>query len=70
MKTHKSIIEWIPVEDGLPPEHVSGEKVKYYLVKYEYYYPNFGIGFLYGSDWYSDFSKRYTVDITHWADVE
>ena len=70
MKTHKSIIEWIPVEDGLPPEHVSGEMVKYYLIKWERWYPNFGPALLINGEWYNDFSKKFTCEITHWADVE
>jgi hypothetical protein len=70
MKTHKSIIEWIPVEDGLPPEHVSGSGAKYYLVKIEGWYPNFGQGILINGEWHLNFSSKYTATVTHWADIE
>ena len=63
-------IKWIPVDDSLPPEHIDGESTKYYLVKWETYYPNFGQALFYGGEWYSDWVRRYCVPITHWADLE
>jgi hypothetical protein len=69
-RKHKSVIEWIPVEDGLPPNYVKGNGVKYYLVKIQGWYPNFGNGILIDGEWYKDFSAKYTAKITHWADVE
>ncbi len=69
MKMSKNIIEWIPVEDGLPPNHVEGEGVRYYLVRIKGWYPNFGQGILINGEWYQNFSVKYAAEVTHWADV-
>lgn len=67
LKTTK--MEWIPVEDGLPPEHVEGDGAKYYLVRYVEYYPHFGQGILINGEWHSNFANKYVTKITHWCDV-
>lgn len=66
MKTTK--MEWVPVEDGLPPNFEKG-KLKYYLVRLENYYPNFEQGILLGNVWCSSFNKTFTTKVTHWCDV-
>ena len=60
--------EWINVEDGLPPEYKKGEGVKYYLVRYEGYFPGVDTGFVMNGEGHRDFISKYTVKITHFAD--
>ena len=67
MKTTK--MEWISVEDGLPPNYEKVNGAKYYLVRLAEYYPNFARGILIDNEWCSDFTKTFKTKVTHWCDI-
>jgi hypothetical protein len=68
MNKNKNIIELIPVEDGLPQNYTKG-KLKYYFVKIEGWFPNFGSALMIDGEWYRDFTSKYTCKISHWAEI-
>lgn len=68
-KLETTKMEWISVEDGLPPNYERGGGFKYYLVRLDEYYPNFDRGILIDGEWCPDFTMIFKTKVTHWCDV-